>query len=253
MLIKIDSRERDLEDEFKQMSVSFRDDMKYVTQQLSLGDIIICDDDGTEKIIIERKTLYDLAASIKDGRYAEQSFRLNNYDIHNHNIVYLIEGDMNRYNTKKGRMDKSALYSAMTTLMYYKGFSVVRSNSLMETCTIIVSMASKILKHPNKESFYSANKAQDSSEKNYCHVVKKVKKDNITEENIGEIMLSQIPNVSTTSAIAIMKKFASIGDLMAELKKNPNCLDGTSFMTSTGQQRKISKKCIENVCKFLMR
>ena len=42
----------------------------------SLGDVIICDDDGSERMIIERKTLNDLAASIKDGRYEEQGYRL---------------------------------------------------------------------------------------------------------------------------------------------------------------------------------
>ena len=50
-------------------------------------------------LIIERKSLNDLASSIKDGRYAEQSFRLSNIEHHNHNIVYLIEGDRGTYNT----------------------------------------------------------------------------------------------------------------------------------------------------------
>ena len=44
-------------------------------QNLPLGDAIICDDDDTELIIFERKSLQDLAASIPDGRYKEQSFR----------------------------------------------------------------------------------------------------------------------------------------------------------------------------------
>lgn len=40
--------------------------------------------------IIERKTADDLAASIMDGRYEEQKFRLKNCGINN--VIYLIEG-----------------------------------------------------------------------------------------------------------------------------------------------------------------
>ena len=41
--------------------------------------------------LIERKSLNDLESSIKDGRYNEQSLRLDKYDLANHNIYYLIE------------------------------------------------------------------------------------------------------------------------------------------------------------------
>ena len=57
-------------------------------------------------------------------------------------------------------------------------------------------------------------------EVNYCEVIKKEKKNNITEENIGEIMLSNVPSVSNKSAIAIMKKCIRIKALIAELEQN---------------------------------
>jgi crossover junction endonuclease MUS81 len=40
--------------------------------------------------IVERKTSDDLAASIRDGRYDEQKYRLKNCGINN--VIYLIEG-----------------------------------------------------------------------------------------------------------------------------------------------------------------
>ena len=103
MLIKIDTREKDL---YNLCKLEYND-ISFET--LDLGDIIICDENNNEKLIIERKTLYDLASSIKDGRYAEQSYRLNNCELHNHNIVYLIEGNLSMYNPKRGRLEKSAL------------------------------------------------------------------------------------------------------------------------------------------------
>ena len=59
-----------------------------IKETLLLGDVIITNDKDEEVLIIERKTLRDLAASIKDGRYLEQSFRLNNCNCHNHHIIY---------------------------------------------------------------------------------------------------------------------------------------------------------------------
>lgn len=109
MLIKIDYRESDLHSECIQI-VSFskyKTPIKIVSENLPIGDIIICHDDGSEVALIERKTLNDLAASIQDGRYKEQSFRLHNCSVHNHNIYYLIEGDLKYY--KNPRVDKQTL------------------------------------------------------------------------------------------------------------------------------------------------
>ena len=60
---------------------------------LILGDAVI-ERNGKEFVIIERKTIADFVASICDGRYNEQSARLQAYDIPNHNVLYLIEGSL---------------------------------------------------------------------------------------------------------------------------------------------------------------
>ena len=103
---------------------------KIKIEQLHIGDIVIEDDSGKTILIFERKTLNDLAASIKDGRYNEQSFRLNKEQIHNHNIIYIIEGDIERYNEKRTHISKKTLISTMFSLLYYKGFSVYRTNTI---------------------------------------------------------------------------------------------------------------------------
>ena len=43
------------------------------------------------------------------------------------------------------------------------------------------------------------------NEKTYTNVVHKVKKKNITPENIGEIILSQIPGISTNNIKSYIK------------------------------------------------
>lgn len=91
----------------------------------------------------------------------------------------------------------------------------------------------------------------EDKEEKYCSVVKRVKKENITPENIGEIMLCQIPGVSSTTAIAIMTQFKSISNLLCKLNENSNCLQNISYANSKGQTRKISKPAINNILSYL--
>jgi ERCC4-type nuclease len=149
MFIKIDTREPDLLQHINhlQSTIPIFKNLIIKSETLPIGDIIIADD-KEEKLIIERKSVSDLLASIKDGRYEEQSYRLNGLNHHNHNIIYLIEGDVSKVNRFKGdnRVEKLTLYSAMFSLNYYKGFSVFRSFSLEETATLICNMAYKVEK-----------------------------------------------------------------------------------------------------------
>lgn len=287
MIIKVDTREPDLLQKLNNLTTTFPTFKKIIIQSetLPIGDIIICDD-KEEKLIIERKSVSDLLASIKDGRYEEQSYRLNGINHHNHNIVYLIEGDINRVSYKPdNNVEKLTLYSAMFSLNYYKGFSVFRSFSLDETAMIICNMTYKLEKESsNKKAFYkncvhvaiidtnsdenvSGEQEQEQdqgleqeqvekieqSEKDYVNVIKKVKKENITPDNIGEIMLCQIPGISSVTALAIMEQYKSLPNLIKELEANNDCLKDISSTNSKGQIRKINKTSLANIVKFLLK
>ena len=291
MLIKIDTREAELYKKCEAIinsNIKFKD-IKLVSQTLPLGDIII--NDGTNDcLIIERKSLSDLAASIKDGRYEEQSYRLNGLDHHNHNIIYLIEGDLMRFNTFKERIDKQTLYSAMISINYFKGFSVLRTYSMDETALLCCTMVYKIVGglKAGKKPYYSINKekpivqensekilietellnpdsqqsqsenqnqeqTQNTLEKEYCSVVKKVKKENVTSENIGEIMLCQIPGVSSTSALAILAQFKTLPNLIKCIQEDPSCLNNVTTTDANGKSRKISKTAIATIIQYLQK
>ena len=261
MIIQIDTREQDLIAQINSLIsyVPVFKDIKIEIMQLPLGDIIMYDDELKKStLIIERKSINDLVSSIKDGRYEEQSYRLNGLNHHNHNIMYLIEGDMNKANRfKDANFEKLTVCSAIFSLNYYKGFSVIRTFNLEETATFVCNTFVKLIKERNnKKAYYDVTEQvgglEVSCDKEYVNVVKKVKKDNITSENIGEIMLCQIPGVSSVSALAIMTKFKTFNNLMKELDINSNCLDDITTVTKTGQNRKISSKIIENLKKFLV-
>ena len=278
MLIKIDYREIKL---IQYLTGLMKEDanIKMVTENLPLGDIILCDDLGQEKAIIERKSLADLAASIRDGRYKEQSFRLNQCDLHNHQIYYLVEGDLRFYKPFKGSPDKKALLSAMTSMSYFKGFSLYRTMNLEESAEWLLQFAVKIEKEGGKaKPFYLASAAGPSAadpsasaagssasaaqtaispdtQANYAEVVpnKRIKKDNITAANIGEIMLAQIPSVSTTAAAAIMQKFSTFAALMNALQADPHCLNTITTTNKNGEKRKLTKPCIQAIFDFLLK
>jgi len=284
MIIKVDARETDLLQHLNHQvtNIPVFKSITIQTETLPIGDIIICDKE--DKLIIERKSVTDLLSSIKDGRYEEQSYRLNGLNHHNHNIIYLVEGDVNRVNRFKtdNKIEKLTLYSAMFSLNYFKGFSVFRSFSLEESATIICNMAYKLEKssltdkkafYPNhypkeivnlekKEEEQNEKKEEEQnekietleqSEKDYVGVIKKIKKENITPDNIGEIMLCQIPGISSVTALAIMEKYNNLPNLIKEIENNNDCLKDITSTNAKGQTRKINKSSIANIVKFLLK
>jgi ERCC4-type nuclease len=268
MLVRVDTREDALNDMVRLNLTGTPHTTR--SEPLAVGDVILSSDDGkTDYIVFERKSLADLAASIRDGRYKEQSHRLQAMPgMHNHNVVYVIEGDLARYNERFSKISKKALYSAMCSLNYYKGFSVVRTMSILETYELIHHYADKLSVSPAPYGHYHvvANRTNASTTNgtdaaateeepvaetpSYCSVmkVKQVKCENITPQNIGEIMLCNIPGISSKTAAAIVIKFPTLRALMDALKESGDCLADIRLETN----RKLSKQCIQNIYNFLM-
>ena len=327
LLIKVDFREKELIAllQLKMMNddVNSNSNIKLKVDNLKIGDTVFVEIDvneneiGEELVVFERKSLNDLASSIKDGRYAEQSFRLDGYQaVPNHNIVYLIEGDLSKYRENKyTRINKKTLLSSMFSILYYKGFSVVRTMNVLETCDLVSSWADKLEREmaasvkkssvkmpyyvsahappklvsaiadstdstdsrenmqqfnielndndggevrmgqpqPQPQSQQSGGQPQPLQSYDYCSVlkVKKEKNANVTPENIGVIMLSTIPGISSKTAIVIMNEFKTIGQLIKSFELNPHCLNHVCIETN-GKPRKIASTCIENVRKYLL-
>ena len=289
MNIKVDVREQDLIQKMKQLieTIPSFKNIILTTENLPIGDIIISNG-VEEKLIIERKSISDLMASIKDGRYEEQSYRLSGLNHPNHNIIYLVEGDFNRVNRfrENPHIEKLTLYSAIFSLNYTKGFSVLRTFSMDETAIFLCNTANKLTKNEleNKKAYYSnskqttpvieisdackkvdmqedtntsrpdeTEKEKESTDKDYINVVKRVKKENITTDNIDEIILCQIPGISSVTAIAVINKFKHIQGLIKSVENDPGCLNDITYTNAKNQTRKINKTCIENIKKYLLK
>ena len=242
MKIEIDVREHALIGEIER-DESFQ--ITTVKKQLDIGDLKLYDDENNIKLLIERKTISDLVSSIKDGRYTEQSMRLNSYDIHNHNIIYLIEGNV--FAHKDANMALSAMYS----LYYYKGFSVWQSLNVRTTKELIKKFALKMEKEIKKISYYETIDVKPLDNMDYINCIKSTKKENITSENIHQIMLAQIPNISTNISKIILSRYKTIFELKKAIDEDVNCMNDLTMSCSNGKERKISSLAVKNIIKYL--
>jgi hypothetical protein len=100
------------------------------------------------------------------------------------------------------------------------------------------------------------NEIQQPQPINDCFTIsmKKSKKENITPENIGVLILSQIPNINTITANSIMQKYDfSMKKLMDDLNANINCLDNFHIQNiKDGKTRKISSSAVKNIQIYLL-
>ena len=136
----------------------------------------------------------------------------------------------------------------MCSLQLYKGFSIFKTTNIRDTVEYIFFYACKLNKEGNKPLFYNGDICNNV---NYVDVIHQEKKSNITPDNIGAIMLCNIPSISSVTAKTIMNKYKSIFCLINSIIEEPNCLDNITIETNN-KLRKISKKAIENIKKFLI-
>ena len=272
MIVKIDARETALIIHLKKaLPIA---SIEIVIEQLPLGDCIICDNNLNEIVMFERKTLNDLASSIQDGRYLEQGYRLDKHPLHNHCIYYIIEGNINVYKPFAGTINKQALLSSIVSIGFSKGFSIHKTLNIEETAEWILHFAHKLVsgitpyKLPISE--YNQLPSQMLEEKHvsagdtitplatipdisYASVVHKTKGSYVNPENIGIIMLSQIPGISSVAATAILEKFGSLHILINIMTADPKCLDCITTINKTGGIRKLTSTCIKNMFAFLIK
>jgi ERCC4-type nuclease len=239
MKLRIDNREHKLIELTNDNSFNFIE-----ISTLDIGDIHICDNSNNILIIFERKTIPDLLSSIKDGRYSEQSLRLSENNLHNHNIYYLIEGHIGKYH------NENLIYSTLCSISYFKGFSIYRTLNIGETFKFLLQFYRKIEKD-KRLGYYNENNT-NKEEIDYCSTIKTKKKDNINPDNILKILLIQIPGISDKIAFTIYDKYKKLDNLLYTINNNQNELYELKIINEkTNKSRKINKKSIENLILYL--
>lgn len=227
MSLIIDSRECELIVQLKLiLGENWNETFKIET--LHLGDIMISD-----KIIIERKQWSDLACSIVDGRYKEQSERLLQAKAEGYMIYYFLEGNIDLY--KPRGIPKETLRSCVFSLTHDKGFFVVMTKSAKESVEYILKFQQKY---------------QNTTTKITNSIVSKKKNAQITKENISDLMLCQIPGISSTTSRILLSKFNHLNDIIVELNSNPSLFEDFTY-EKENKPKKLNKNIIEALNHFL--
>lgn len=124
-MFTVDNRERDL-------LAAYRGDLAPEVKALPVGDIWIGIQDGVKGgLVMERKTIRDLEASILDGRYREQRGRILAF-CHEQGAqpMYILEGS---YRTATGRLTPAAIKKIVNRLVLHYQIPVIHTESVQDT------------------------------------------------------------------------------------------------------------------------
>ena len=228
---------------------SFFNDYKWVTiKNLNLGDYIFYYNNEVI-LIIERKTINDLANSINDGRYREQKNRLLE-NFKKEQILYLIEGDIQQFSTNH-KISKNTLYSSIINLLLRDNLHFYKSNSKNETIEFLLSIAKKF-----KNGIpYSNDKKENKNDVLFNNYKLNCKK-NVNIQTVFNLQLSCIPGVSLKTSKVIQEKFKTIPNLITELnqlskEERIELIKTLAYTTSTNKKRKLGIKVAQNINKYL--
>ena len=255
----IDNREHSVIKEFE--NLSFKDCIVEYCQ-LNVGDFQYWVDDKLV-LAVERKTLEDLACSIKDGRYKEQKFRLQelreNTDC---NIIYFIEKGK-RYGNVISGLPVSTLDSAVLSLVSKENINVLNLKDFHETvvalkCLLLMDSIN-LIEGSEYSDFCTSlhNKMlQKGSLKNYNKATVDTttkKKSHMTMENVFVQQLCLIKSVSLKIAERVVQDYDSFYSLVQKYEslsseKERECL--LKNLLYGEKKRKVGPVASKNIYYF---
>ena len=240
----IDTREKALIDILNKNKITFK------IEQLELGDILF---QKEEKIflVIERKTINDLKASICDGRNREQKYRLLK-SFPTQRILYLIEGSFDKdLEYSVGGIPLSTLIGSMINTQFRDNIKTYKTNSIQESVNFITKLKDKFTKE--SENYF---KNIEITDEKYSSSIKKSKKSNMTTNVWFISQLSLIPQVTEKLASIITEKYKSLRDLIIEYESTPEhlrekLLSDLKYTLTTGKTRRIGDAISGRIYKFI--
>ncbi len=224
---------------------------------LDVGDIQIhrLTSDGTSSepyIIIERKTLDDLASSMKSNRYREQKARLLSQRTPTQKIMYLIEGG---FSASMGRsfhsgFTEASLLSACTRAMFKDNLLVLQLPTTDALAVWLMATMTKLRANPAE---YDGESGVTSMGE-YAGLLVSRKRDNVTADVCYRAMLASVPGVTARSADVIAGKWPTMTTLCTHLVTGAAAqkeLSEVAIDTTTGKVRKLGPAVADRVVEML--
>ena len=238
----IDNREISLKEHFSQHQ-------QVVIERCDVGDIILKKEDEII-MVIERKSISDLFASIKDGRHREQKKRLQSQSAY---VLYLVEGSISKDNSSYSynKVSKDTIVSSIINTILPDKINVFHKSDINETIFFIESLYRKIEKQG--DSFLD-NKSTYTED--LINTVKMSKQKNIDENVSFQMMMNCIPGISSKVSSRLSNKYKNMKEFLDTLNNIENDALRIDFiqnikLETNGKSRKISKTVAENIIKFI--
>ena len=197
---------------YKFMKIKFGEQV--VRERLDIGDIKFelpgGDDQEPRVHLIERKSLNDWAASIKDGRYKEQKQRfLCAIEDDNTSLSFLIEGKPLNCSGFHSGMACKALKGAMILTQHRDKMPVDQSTDKQDTCEMVAYMFQKFV-----EGAFTCHTRGGRKVAVGDKTGSKRKRDNNKEEAaIRKNVLLAVDGMSAERADAIIQEFPTLTDI----------------------------------------
>ena len=162
-------------------------------------------------LLIERKSIRDLEASILDGRYREQRGRLL-ASCHENKTqpMYILEGS---FSSGTGRLTKKALMKFINRLIFHYNIAVMQTASLNETAELIQTLAEQWKEDPTSlQRTTEVVKVTDG-----IHVQKKANA--MDPRQFAICCIAQCPGVSVKAAEQLITIFGSLPGVIQATKE----------------------------------
>lgn len=213
--IVVDSRERELPVALAAAGADYR------VAALDVGDVEVWAD-GQRVLLLERKSLSDLAASVKDGRYAEQKARMLATTASGPTtVMYVVEvGSFatafsfdSRMHDGLGGLPAATLQGCIVSMLL--DARCVMTRDVSDTAAFVIRAAKRLSKRRCSGTVVSGSTY--ASVATAACVVAARKRDNLDPVTCFQHQLAQLPGVSVKLAGVLCAEFGSMSALYARL------------------------------------
>jgi ERCC4-type nuclease len=203
-------------------------------------------------LLVERKTLPDLASSLRDGRYHEQKRRLESAaGCHQAAsdppccVCYVIEGGASGRFAFDGMLPsqwpvESRLQALLASLMVRHRTPAAFTRDVLDTAAFLL-LSARLLGEQKKETSYAAVACKQSAAASR-------KRDNVDPRQCFLHQLCQVPGVSAGIAAKIGEHYASMGHLVRALSALP---DERQRLLELKKVPLVGPKLSEQICRFV--
>lgn len=255
--ITVDTRERALMSELNRIMSDVSPVVECHSEMLDVGDVHMHleDDCGTPQLVVlvERKTLADLASSIRDGRYREQKERAVATGVSN--IMYIIEATPGSLNLGYGTMSDvngmpaARLQGCIASMILSNKISVTVTRSVEETAGFLVRLGSML----TKRAMADTKVVMDASaryEQSACSAssVRTRKRDNVDPRLCYLQQLCQVPGISHGIATSIASAYPTMRALISSLEVLP---DNHAREAQLAKVPMVGRKLSARLCEFM--